>query len=197
MSDNRQRPRIHRCDDKHDALIRAYAERHGIEPWQALETAIGRLKDPDGPTIDRLTEERDNARRDLETGTEIVNRQIAELAAARKVAADLRALLAKADEEHKKALRLASGMRSDLLLEREERDALRAELASARAAHKIVAARAPEIRSAAPLPADFETKVRARAKAHGQTTERTRERVIELGFSRYDALAKAKGGRAP
>ena len=134
MSDNRQRPRIHRCDDRHDALIRAYARTHGIEPWQALETAIGRLKDPDGPTIDRLTE---------------------------------------------------------------ERDALRAELASARAAHKIVAARAPEIRSAAPLPADFETKVRARAKAHGQTTERTRERVIELGFSRYDALAKAKGGRAP
>lgn len=114
MSDNRQRPRIHRCDDKHDALIRAYAERHGIKPWQALETAIGRLKDPDGPAIDRLTKER-----------------------------------------------------------------------------------APEIRSAPALPADFETKVRARAKAHGQTIERTRERVIELGFSRYDALAKAKGGRAP
>lgn len=134
MSDNRQRPRIHRCDDKHDALIRAYARAHDIEPWQALETAIRRLKDPDGPTIDRLTE---------------------------------------------------------------ERAALRAELASARAAHKIVTERAPEIRSSTPLPADFETKVRARAKAHGQTIERTRERVIELGFSRYDALAKAKGGRAP
>lgn len=40
MSDHRARPRIHRCDDAHDAKIRAYAREHGIEPWQVLEQMI-------------------------------------------------------------------------------------------------------------------------------------------------------------
>lgn len=125
MSDNRQRPRIHRCDDKHDALIRAYARTHGIEPWQALETAIGRLKDPDGPAIDRLTE---------------------------------------------------------------ERDALRAELASARAAHKIVAERGPEIRSAPALPRDLEKRVKAciAARPHARPP-RDFAFVVKNGCDRIEA----------
>ncbi len=48
MSDNRQRPRIHRTDDKHDKALRDYATEHGIEPWQALEVAIARLPWFDG-----------------------------------------------------------------------------------------------------------------------------------------------------
>lgn len=155
MSDNRQRPRIHRCDDKHDALIRAYAEQHGIEPWQALETAIQRLKDPDA--IDRLTEECDALRAELASAREATRRAEERIAELETALADWR----EASGEQP----AAKGRR-----------------------------RAPE---STPLPADFETKVRARAKAHGQTIERTRARVIELGFSRYDALAKAKGGRAP
>lgn len=97
MSDNRQRPRIHRCDDKHDAALRAYARSRGIEPWEALEVAIERLKDDecDG-TIDRLTKERDDAQLSAERLTD-------DLAAARKVAADLRAELASAREATRRA----------------------------------------------------------------------------------------------
>lgn len=70
-----------------------------------------------------------------------------------------------------------------------ERDALRAELASARAAHKIVAERAPEIRSAAPaLPRDLEKRVKAciAARPHARPP-RDFAFVVKNGCDRIEA----------
>ena len=71
MSDNRQRPRIHRTDEKHDKALRDYATEHGIEPWQALEVAIRRLEIPDVLPRD--------ARADLESAREATRRADAEV----------------------------------------------------------------------------------------------------------------------
>ena len=85
-TDNRARPKIHRTDDKHDKALRDWAAEQGIEPWQALETAIRGLKDPGGPEIDRLRNALEisaGARRleaaDLESAREATRRADAEV----------------------------------------------------------------------------------------------------------------------
>lgn len=86
MSDHRARPRIHRCDDAHDAKIRAYAREHGIEPWQALELAIEGL--------DELAQAREQ-----EARTEAALRRKAERAANKATVERDRAQTAQANTE--------------------------------------------------------------------------------------------------
>ncbi len=149
MSDNRARARIHRTDNKHDKALRDYATQFQIEPWRALEIAIGRLKDPDGPAIDRLTRERDEER-----------------GIARKVASDLLADLESAREATRRADAEAERLTRELAGERLKTEAAQAREQQARTeAADLQARRSGAAPCACALPDDLAARVKARIKA--------------------------------
>lgn len=200
MSDNRARARIHRTDNKHDKALRDYASEHGIEPWQALEVAIRRLEIPDVLPRD--------ARADLESAREATRRADAEVerltaeatvrareyaAAAAKLGAETDRLTRELARERASDEAAQEALRADVAREIEaakraekEVERLRAELAATRPAPCACAA----------LPDDFEAKLTERAPGWPGTLPELRARVIQLGFSRYDALATDAAKRA-
>ena len=167
--DNRKRPRIHRTDEKHDKSLRAYAKEHGIEPWQALEIAIVRLPWLDGPTMSAL-------RADLESAREATRRADAALESSHR---SNRILAGRADAAEAEVARLTRELAGERL---------KTEAAQAR--------RSSASPCACALPDDFEAKLAERAPGWKGTPAELRARVIQLGFSRYDALATDAAKRA-
>lgn len=225
MSDKRQRPRIHRCDDKHDAALRAYARSRGIEPWEALEVAIERLKDDecDG-TIDRLTKERDDAQtereclaterdgaanaldEEIERSDKTTKRAYTlaerigfvidglhkeaeradtaedDLAAARKIAADLRAELASAREATRRA--------DERIAELETALADWREASGERPAASKPARRRASESIACVLPRDLEKRASKLARARATTREQLINYCVTIGIKRLESVAR-------
>jgi hypothetical protein len=188
MSDNRPYPKILRTTVEADTLLRAYAREYQIEPYEALVVAIDRLADP---------VEAEPLRASLDAAGKLAERLAADLESAREATrrADqeietLRAELARgraSDEAAQEALR-GDVAREIEAAKRAEKEAerLRAELAATRPAPCACAA----------LPDDFEAKLTERAPGWPGTLPELRARVIQLGFSRYDALATDAAKRA-
>lgn len=163
MSDNRARPRIHRCDDKHDALIRAYARSRGIEPWQALEIAIDVALSGG-----------------LERASKACDEHIAELANARKVAADLRAELAAAREATRRA--------DERIAELETAQADWAEESGEQPASKTRRRASEPI--ACVLPRDLEKRAAKLARSRATTREQLINYCVTIGIKRLESVAR-------
>jgi chromosome segregation ATPase len=174
VSDNRQRPRIHRCDDKHDALIRAYARSRGIEPWQALKIAIERLGEEDARA--ELAAAREATRRaderiaELEDGIEIAaklgNEAIAERAA----------LAAKFEQARTRIAELETAL-ADWREASGEQPAPKARR------------RAPEPITCA-LPRDLERRASKLARSRATTREELINYCITIGIKRLESVAR-------
>jgi len=202
--DNRKRPCILRVLPTVDARVRAYATRQGVAPNVAAEALINGA----AAEIAALDKQLVAARDDLESAREATRRADAEVerltaeatvrareyaAAAAKLGAETDRLTRELARERASDETAQEALRADVAREIEaakraekEVERLRAELAATRPAPCACAA----------LPDDFEAKLTERAPGWPGTLPELRARVIQLGFSRYDALATDAAKRA-
>ena len=202
--DNRKRPCILRVLPTVDARVRAYAARQGLAPNVAAEALINGA----AGEIAALDKQLVALRADLESAREATRRADAEVerltaeatvrareyaAAAAKLGAETDRLTRELARERASDEAAQEALRADVAREIEaakraekEVERLRAELAATRPAPCACAA----------LPDDFEAKLTERAPGWPGTLPELRARVIQLGFSRYDALATDAAKRA-
>lgn len=205
-------PKILRTTEAADVKLRAYAREYQIEPYEALVVAIDRLADPveaeplrasldaAGKLAERLAADLESAREATRRADTEVERLTAEAtvrareyaAAAAKLGAETDRLTRELARERASDEAAQEALRADVAREIEaakraekEAERLRAELAATRPAPCACA-----------LPDDFEAKLTERAPGWPGTLPELRARVIQLGFSRYDALATDAAKRA-
>ena len=206
-------PKILRTTEAADGKLRAYAREYQIEPYEALVVAIDRLADPveaeplrasldaAGKLAERLAADLESAREATRRADAEVERLTAEAtvrareyaAAAAKLGAETDRLTRELTRERASDEAAQEALRADVA--REIEAAKRAEKEAERLRIELAAAR-PAPCACAALPDDFEAKLSARLDASGLTLDALRARVIQLGFSRYDALATDAAKRA-
>jgi septal ring factor EnvC (AmiA/AmiB activator) len=184
--DNRKRPCIIRVLPSVDARVRAYAARQGLAPNVAAEALIngaaGEIAALDAALV--------TLRAELESAREATRRADAALESSHR---SNRILAGRADAAEAEVARLTR----EVAGERLKTEAAQAREQQARTeAADLQARRSSAAPCACALPDDFEAKLAERAPGWKGTPAELRTRVIQLGFSRYDALATDAAKRA-